>query len=138
MNRVKAFVILSAAAIFAVACGQSATNGTAGGTAPNMAASPASTATATPAEVASGKDLYAKNCMICHKESGKGGKVTVDGKTLEPDDLTAARLKGKSDDKIYEYISEGFPDDGMPAYKEKLSPDDIKAIVSHLRKLQGV
>ena len=75
--------------------------------------------------------------MICHKESGKGGKVTIDGKSIDPDDVTTARLKAKPDEKIYEYISDGFPDDGMPAYKDKLSPEQIKAIVSHIRTLQG-
>jgi cytochrome c5 len=137
MDRLKAIVILFAAAIFAVSCGQADTNS--GVVANNGANAPANIATPSPAaEIAlSGKELYAKNCMICHKESGKGGKVTIEGKTIDPDDVTTARMKAKPDEKLYEYISEGFPDDGMPAYKDKLSKDQIKAIVGHLRTLQG-
>src|SRR3954468_19189671 len=34
-------------------------------------------------------DLYTEKCMICHKDTGKGGKVTMRGKTLDPADLTS-------------------------------------------------
>ena len=137
MNRLKALLILLAVAVFAAACGQAATNSAVPSNSLANSQAPATPATATPVAVASGKDLYAKNCMTCHRESGKGGKVTVDGKALDPDDVTTAKMKAKSDEKLYGYISEGFPDDGMPAYKDKLSPDEIKAIIAHVRTLQG-
>ena len=75
--------------------------------------------------------------MICHKENGKGGKVTVEGKSIDPDDITTDKMKAKADDKFVGYINEGFPDDGMPAFKDKLKPEEVKAIVKHLRTLQG-
>ncbi len=123
---------------FAIACGQ----GTVTNNAP--AATPTGPPKASPVQPASpvaavidGKDLYTVNCMTCHKDSGKGGKVTVEGKTMEPDDITTAKMKAKTDEKLYEYVSEGFPDDGMPAFKDKLKPEEIKAIVKHIRTLQG-
>lgn len=85
----------------------------------------------------SGKDLYTVNCMTCHKDSGKGGKVTVDGKTMNPDDLTSANMKAKSDEKLYAYVADGIEDEGMPAFKDRLKPDEIKAVVAHMRTLQG-
>ena len=87
MYYIKLTIVLIAAAFFAIACGQAATSpNTANTTANNNkpAASPAASTpapAATPDEVAMGRDLYAKNCAECHKDSGKGGKVTVDGKT---------------------------------------------------------
>ena len=87
-------------------------------------------------EVASGKEIYATNCMICHKDTGKGGKVTIEGKNLNVDDLTSANLAKKSDDKLYGYISDGSPDDGMPSFADKLKPDEIKAVIAHVRTLQ--
>ncbi|MFZ1699368.1 MAG: c-type cytochrome [Pyrinomonadaceae bacterium] len=82
-------------------------------------------------------DLYTVNCMTCHKDSGKGGKVTVEGKELDPDDLTSAKMKKRTDEKLYGYISDGAEDDGMPAFKDKLSKEEITMLVAHLRKLQS-
>jgi len=82
-------------------------------------------------------DLYAKNCMICHKDNGKGGKVTIEGKTLKPADLTSQKIKMNTDDKLFEHISEGVPDEGMPAFKEKLAADQIKTIMTYIRELQS-
>ncbi len=84
-----------------------------------------------------GKELYTENCMICHKESGKGGKVTIKGKSLKPADLTSDHMKKMTDDKIFEHISEGIPDEGMPSFKDKLKEDQIRQIVKHIRSLQS-
>ncbi|MEO6051695.1 MAG: c-type cytochrome [Pyrinomonadaceae bacterium] len=138
MNSLKLAVTLSALAMFIAACSQTAVPPVAN----NAAAKTNQTvaATATPAavdEAAMAKELYATNCMICHKDNGKGGKVTIEGKTIKADDLTSDKMKHKSDDKLNGYISEGFPDDGMPAFKEILTATEIKAIVKHVRGLQG-
>ncbi len=85
---------------------------------------------------ASGSDLYKQNCMICHKDTGKGGKITIEGKSLNPIDLTSARTKAKSDDKLLAEIKEGMPDDGMPAFGAKLSDEQITMIISHFRTLK--
>lgn len=136
MKYIKLAIVLTAAALFVIACSNSATSPNTANTAAinKPAATPAPAAT--PDEVAMGRDLYAKNCAECHKESGKGGKVTVDGKTLDPDDITTAKMAAKPDDKLTEYIVNGFPDDGMPAFKDKLTPDQIKAVIKHVRTLQ--
>ena len=76
------------------------------------------------------------NCMTCHKETGKGGKVTVEGKNLDPDDLTSERMKSKSDEKLYSYIADGIVDEGMPAFKDTLTAEEIKSVVAHMRTLQ--
>jgi cytochrome c5 len=137
MDRLKLAVILFAIAIFAIACGQAANAPTSNNAVANTGQNTNAAPSATLDQAALDKDLYAKNCMICHKDSGKSGKVTIDGKTIDPPDITTAKMKGKSDDKYNDYISEGFPDDGMPAFKDKLSPDQIKAIIRHVRVLQG-
>ena len=138
MNRWKLFLLVISFALFVFACSQGANTPVAKNDAPknNQAATPAA---ATPVdEVAMAANLYTTNCMTCHRDSGKGGKVTVDGKSLDPNDLTADKMKSKSDEKLYGYISDGAPDDGMPAFKGKLTEAEIKSIVKHVRKLQGV
>ncbi len=137
-NRIIMFLGL---AIFASACGNASQPNTANAPTANANANTAKAASPAPtAEVAavkSGKDLYTINCMTCHKDSGKGGKVTVEGKQLDPDDLTSANMRAKTDEKLYTYISDGIQDEGMPAFKDKLSPEEIKSVVSHVRTLQG-
>jgi len=88
----------------------------------------------TPNEIAMGQKLYSDNCAKCHKEDGTGGKVTIDGKELDPDDLTSKKVTGFSDDKITNYIKNGLEDDGMPAFKDKLSSDQIKEVVKFVRE----
>ena len=82
-------------------------------------------------------DIYATNCMICHKDTGKGGKVSIKGKSLSAADLTSEKMKKLADEKLFEYISEGVPDEGMPEFKGKLSEDQIRSVVAQVRGLQS-
>lgn len=136
--RIKVLVLVSGLLIFVGACSPKALNTNTGSNVAK-ADTPAPATSASPAEVqglVSGAKLYATNCMTCHQDSGKGGKVTVDGKTMEPDDLTSAKMKAKTDEKLYSYIADGIVDEGMPAFKDKMSVDEMKAVVKHVRDLQ--
>jgi len=141
MKYLKLAIIAATAAIFIAACGQAANTPVANNTAPKAnqtAATPVPATSAAPVdEAALGKELYAKNCAICHKDTGKGGKVTIEGKSINPDDITTDKMKAKADEKFVGYINEGFPEDGMPAFKDKLTADQVKAIIKHIRTLQG-
>ena len=75
--------------------------------------------------------------MICHKDTGKGGKVTIKGKSLNPADLTSEKMKKLSDEKLFKDISEGVPDEGMPEFKGKLSEEQIRSVVAQVRQLQS-
>jgi mono/diheme cytochrome c family protein len=87
----------------------------------------------TPDEVAMGAKLYSTNCAKCHREDGTGGKITVDGKELDPDNLTSKKMAAFSDDKIISKIKIGAEDDGMPAFKDKLTDEQIKQVVKFIR-----
>ena len=84
-------------------------------------------------ELASGRKVYKDNCTICHKEDGTGGEVTIEGKKLNPDDLTSEKIKGFSDEKITGYIMNGVIEDGMPAFKDKLSEGQMRDVVKYIR-----
>jgi mono/diheme cytochrome c family protein len=83
--------------------------------------------------LASGRTLYSTNCANCHKENGTGGEVVIEGKKLKPDNLTSAEIKGFSDDKIIRYVMNGVEDEGMPAFKGKLSEGEMRDIVHFIR-----
>ena len=113
----------------------------AGTTSPNSAASnvdpvkPTATATtaATPDEFATGRTLYEQNCAACHKENGTGGTMKIEDKTLDVDDLTSDKIKNFPDEKITRYIVNGVEDEGMPAFKDKLTDAEIKDVVRFVR-----
>jgi mono/diheme cytochrome c family protein len=136
MAKVKLFCVLSSMLVLIAACSNppTTTNNAAPPRNTTNANAPAATpAAATPMAAASGKDLYAKNCANCHKETGTGGEVVIEGKKLKPDNLTSDKIKGFSDEKIIGYVTNGVEDEGMPAFKDKLSADEIKAVVAYVR-----
>ena len=136
MNALKLTVVIAVIAL--AACSQTATQSNTPEKVNKAAVVPTPAAAAKPVdELASGVELYATNCQICHRDTGKGGKVTVDGKKLDPDDLTSDKIRKHDDAKMFKHISEGVPDEGMPAFKDKLSADQIKQIVQYVRRLQG-
>src|ERR1043165_359477 len=142
MRDLKLAVLLVATLAAIAACGGPTANVPTANNAANRSPAPNGNSTnTTPAAQTNtaeldGKGLYTENCQICHRDTGKGGPVTVDGKKLKPDDLTKAHMKAWTDAKFVKNIEEGSPDDGMPAFKDKLKADEIAAIVSYIRTLQ--
>lgn len=133
VNNAKLAILILGSIIFAYACGQSPSVNTphnapvtnAGNTtAPNSAA--------TTDELAAGRGLYKRNCAACHRNDGTGGKITIDGNEINPENLTADKFKNRSDEKLIGYITDGN-DEGMPAFKDKLKPDEIKEVVKYIR-----
>ncbi|MDI1243030.1 MAG: cytochrome c [bacterium] len=118
--------------LLSIACATTPTNTT---TANKSTPVPTATVAATPAdELAGGRELYKQNCAICHKEEGMGGKMTIEGKTINPDDLTSDKIKKFTDEKIAGYIANGVIDEGMPAFKDKLSEAQIRDVVAYVRR----
>ncbi len=100
-----------------------------------FAACLASTAALTAAEVAAN---WEANCVSCHGKDGKG--ATRAGRTAGVKDLTdAAYQKEFTDEKAFAQIKEGMKDkDGkerMKPYADKMSDDEIKAMVAYIRTL---
>ena len=80
----------------------------------------------------SAKDVYEKRCVSCHAEDGKG--QTKKGKQLRVPDFTSAKWqKHTRDDEITEIIENGNKKRKMPAFKDKLTADQIKELVPYLR-----
>ena len=60
--------------------------------------------------------------------------MTIEGKTINPDDLTSDKIKKFTDEKISGYIMNGVVDEGMPAFKDKLSEAQIRDVVHYVRR----
>jgi mono/diheme cytochrome c family protein len=94
---------------------------------------PSSTPAGQTDEMAAGRDLYVKNCANCHKESGEGGPVVVDGRKMKPDNLTDDRRKKLSDDKYMKSMIEGIEDEGMPSFKDKMTETEMREVIKYIR-----
>lgn len=100
------------------------------------AATPVAKATATPDEFAFARANYAKHCSACHADQGEGGLVTVEGVKLKVPSLKEGHALKHSDEDFVDQIEKGG--DGMPKFKEKLSTEEINAMVRFLRhEFQG-
>lgn len=137
MKFVKSAIILIVFAVFIIACNQTETtenniNTVVNNSNKNAAASPE----ASPAmdELALGQKHYKEQCARCHQEDGTGGEVIIEGRKMKPHNLASEHMKKEPDSEYIEYMVKGIPDDGMPSFKDKLSEDDMKAVVKYIRE----
>jgi mono/diheme cytochrome c family protein len=86
-----------------------------------------------PTLFADGAATFKSKCAMCHGPDGTG--QTSMGKTLKLRDLGSADVQKQTDADLTKIINDGKGK--MPAYKTKLSADDIKAVVAFVRTLKN-
>jgi len=81
---------------------------------------------------ADGSALYASKCVICHGRNGAGTPaLRAKG---QPDLSSSEWHKSHSDEQIASRIRDGKGK--MPGFKNKLSEDDVRALVKQVRTLR--
>jgi mono/diheme cytochrome c family protein len=85
--------------------------------------------------IATGKEIWAKQCQSCHGKSGKGdGPKAAQLKTL-PHDISKPDIQSQTDGALFYKTSEGRDD--MPSFKKKIpDQDDIWSVVNFIRTLK--
>ena len=78
---------------------------------------------------ADGAATYKAKCATCHGADGKGQSPM--GKKMNLRDLGSPEVQKQTDKELYDWTADGKGK--MPAYKDKLSTDEIKALVAHMR-----
>lgn len=89
-----------------------------------------------PDAVAAGRALFAQNCAGCHGANGLGNGVSANALSPSPALLAyMIRRPIAVDEYLLWTISEGGAqfDSSMPAFKDKLSNDDIWRVVAYMR-----
>jgi mono/diheme cytochrome c family protein len=140
MKFIKLALITASLAFFAIACNNTTNSNQSSGT--GTTPTPAATSTArtssaaspTPAadEFAHASAIYGQNCAICHQDNAKGGVVNIEGKKLKIPSLVEGHALKGSDEHYVKQISNGG--DGMPAFKDKLKPEEINEMVRFIRQ----
>ena len=80
---------------------------------------------------ADGAGDFKTKCAMCHGADGSGSTAT--GKALKVRDLSSPEVQSQTDAQISDIVSNGK--DKMPAYKGKLTDDQIKGLVAYIRTL---
>jgi len=80
-----------------------------------------------------GPTLFKTKCAACHGPDGSGN--TTMGKSLGAKDLASAEVQKQSDAQLTDSITNGMLGGKMPAYKGKLTDDQIKSLVGYIRTL---
>ena len=90
---------------------------------------------ANPAHAADGKDVFQTNCLMCHGATGAGNEQLAKAFKIEPSrlDLTKHEMKTKSEAELAATVKTGKG--RMPAFGNKLSDADIKAVVQFIKSL---
>ena len=79
-----------------------------------------------------GAAIYKAKCAMCHGPDGAG--QTPMGKNMKLRDLRSADVQKQTDAELVKWIADGKGK--MPAYKGKLTPADIDALVAFIRTLK--
>lgn len=78
---------------------------------------------------ADGASTYKAKCASCHGADGKGQSPM--GKKMNLRDLGSPEVQKQTDKEFYDWTADGKGK--MPGYKDKLSADEINALVKHMR-----
>jgi cytochrome c oxidase cbb3-type subunit 3 len=82
-----------------------------------------------PAAAIEGQQVFASRCAACHGLDGRGGERA-------PNIASGQKAQSRSDAAIIRIVRDGVPGTGMPSFRP-LGDSAIKAVVAHLRTLQG-
>jgi alcohol dehydrogenase (cytochrome c) len=77
-----------------------------------------------------GKELFSKNCALCHGAFGQGG--------AGPDLSNPSWQAGITDAELDRVIRQGVRGTAMPSFAEKLNEQDSAELIRHLRSLSAM
>lgn len=134
MQPFKFAAVITFIAVFALACSNA--GNTANQTSSvNPASTPAATSSATSNasdEFAAARSTYNAACVRCHKDNGEGGVVEFDkGMSLKVPSFKKGHGLAHTDEQFQRQIANGG--DGMPAFKDRLKPEQIDELVRFIR-----
>jgi mono/diheme cytochrome c family protein len=105
---------------------------------PRSASTERSPLSPTPAVLEKGRALYASHCAKCHGPAGKGdGPDATNDLAHRPADLTDTfRARFNPDGVLFYRIWNGRTQPTMPAFKTKLTRNDVWTVIEYVKSLR--
>lgn len=133
MRFLKTTLIITACLIFVVGCQRATDNRqTTSNTVPEPSPRASIAAPSPIDEFATVRPIFAESCAKCHHEDGAGGLYEEDGRSLRVPSLREGRAVSHTDARYVRQITNGG--DGMPAFGDRLSPQQIDELVRFVRR----
>lgn len=87
-----------------------------------------------PAAIAAGMEIYTNNCALCHGETGEADGPAAAGLPDKPARFADCEWQAREPDgELFYVIVNGKPDEGMPAWGETLTEDQMWQVLSYER-----
>jgi len=88
--------------------------------------------------LAIGRDVYTTYCETCHGETGRGDGPTGLRLVPRPADLRIHTAPGvHTDGELFYWVSYGFPNSAMPAWKDVLTEEQRWSVLNYARAAFG-
>ena len=88
--------------------------------------------------LAIGRDIYVADCETCHGETGRGDGPTGLRLVPRPADLRIHTAPGvHTDGELFYWVSYGFPNSAMPAWKDVLTEEQRWSALNYARATFG-
>ena len=89
------------------------------------------------ASIASGQQLYQKQCAGCHGDTGRGDGAMGEELNPKPSNLADADWKhGSTDGEIFTVIRDGVKSTGMKPFGRKMTTHQLWDVVNYVRSLR--
>jgi cytochrome c oxidase cbb3-type subunit 3 len=82
-----------------------------------------------PASISGGEAVFKANCVACHGDQGQG--------IVGPNLTDAYWLHGGSPEAVLASVTHGYPDKGMPAWKNVLGAEKVRLAAAYVVSLKG-
>ncbi|HEX9162624.1 MAG TPA: cytochrome c [Thermoanaerobaculia bacterium] len=79
-----------------------------------------------------GKEIFAKKCQACH--GSEGAADTTMAKNMKVRPLSSEEVQKQSKEELIKITSDGKGK--MPAFKSKMSKDEIQDVVDYIKSLK--
>ena len=138
MKSLKLALLVAALTLCAAACDSAPNTNQTADTAVPSSPAPSTTANANAAPAPAADNLafaranYAQHCTACHGDKGEGGIVKVEDLKLKVPSLKEGHALKHTDEQLTKRINNGG--DGMPAFKDKLKPEEITDLVRFIHQ----
>lgn len=87
----------------------------------------------TEGSIATGRELYMNQCQVCHGATGRGDGPAGLSLNPRPADFRVHMAAGHTDGELFNWVSNGVPGTAMPAYADKLTPEERWHAINFIR-----